>query len=131
MIKHDTGVNLSFNGRVVESSSLRRGFDVYNPRGWIAIHDHLPGVVVGDVVHTIYHRPTVIQDGGDKFASLVKYTYTQVFAGAGRAISRSGSWRGWVAPATSTSDYCSYCGTDNGPHGESRQGFDCGGCGGN
>lgn len=28
-------------------------------------------------------------------------------------------------------DFCLYCGADNGPHGELRQGFDCYWCGGN
>lgn len=29
------------------------------------------------------------------------------------------------------SDFCCYCGTDNGPNGENRNGWDCCGCGGN
>jgi len=123
-------MNVKFNGSVLDSS-VRRGTAVSNPKGWLVVQDVVAGVRAGDIAHTIHHTPTVLVDGGVIHASLFQYRYTQVFAGAGRLTARSGQWRAWLAPAGSRSDFCQYCGTDNGQHGESRQGFDCGGCGGN
>jgi len=121
---------ISFNGKVLDSS-MRRGTAVSNPKGWLVVQDMVAGVEAGDIAHTIYHTPTILEDGGVIHASLFKCTYTQVFSGNGRMLARSGSWRAWAAPKNNHNDFCHYCGSDNGPNGISRQGFDCGGCGGN
>lgn len=39
--------------------------------------------------------------------------------------------RNYFTRATRSGDICLYCGWDNGPHGESRCGWDCGYCGSN
>lgn len=54
--------------------------------------------------------------------------YDNAGALAARRVSASGIY----APADGVNtDICAYCGSDNGPDGEFRQGFDCGVCGGN
>ena len=65
----------------------------------------------------------------------VVYTYKDVYIRDGKVLVGSDEHKHYrkqrVRAGLEGHDICSYCGADNGPNGEYRQGWDCVWCGGN
>lgn len=89
-------------------------------------------VVSEHVPHKCHHILTtntaIVRQEQHGNAILRTFGYTKVYFGDRQSTARAFRFNQWVPAPGITNDICSYCGTDNGPGGELRSGWDCYSC---
>jgi hypothetical protein len=82
-------------------------------------------------VDTAYRHTWVVEDRGTAVRRRVAVVRRYTVLLTGERWYERGKYTTWEAAPGVNTDICVYCGYDNGPQGEGRQGWDCGMCGGN
>lgn len=105
----------------------------YEDGNWGVSGIHVPTAVRRPVSLLDTARNKLLLPSGDKNVAIVEHRGNRLWLQRdGKLYSEPVKYRSfeWVGEGPAH-DICGYCGQDNGPNGESRNGWDCCYCGGN